>query len=110
MSWFKVAMGLLSSAVGTDAGREVLSNVRSAIRKDPPSTETPPQGFDVDLIQSAITRHRQEIDRNIETVVQMLNLQNQALEALTRRQQKWNIALAASVVIAIAIALFYEYP
>ena len=45
------------------------------------------------------------MDRNMESVVQMLNLQNQKLDQMIRRQRIWNIALAAGIVIAVIVAL-----
>jgi hypothetical protein len=105
MSWLKVALGLISTAVGTEAGREVISNVRSAILKDPPSDETPPQGLNMETVQSLIARQREEVDRNLESIVQMLNNRNQRLEEIVRRQRIWNVGLAAAVVITVIIAL-----
>jgi hypothetical protein len=105
MSWLKVALGLISTAVGTEAGREVISNVRSAILKDPPSGEPPPQGLNMETVHSLIAKHREEVDRNLESVVQMLNDRNRRLEEIVRRQRIWNIGLAAAVVIAVIIAL-----
>jgi len=105
MSWLKVALGLISTAVGTEAGREVIGNVRSAIRKDPSATEPAPQGLNMETVQSLIAKHREGIDRNMESVVQMLNLQNQKLDQMIRRQRIWNIALAAGIVIAVIVAL-----
>ena len=64
MSWLKVALGLISTAVGTEAGREVISDVRSAIRKDPPAGEAAPQGLNMETVQSLIAKHREEVDRN----------------------------------------------
>jgi hypothetical protein len=104
MSWFKVALGLLSTAVGTEAGREVIRNVGSAMRKDPPPPEASDARMDLDAVQTMITRHREEVGRNLEAVVQMLNAQNQKLEEEIRRQKRWNAVLAAGLGIAIILA------
>jgi hypothetical protein len=105
MSWFKVALGLLSTAVGTDAGRELISNVRSAMRKDAAAPEPSPSPVDMDAVQSLLAAHRSEVDRNLDAIVQLLNAQNQKLLDVNRRQRTWNFVLAAGIVIAIIVAL-----
>ncbi len=104
MSWLTVALGLIREAVGTEAGREAISNVRSAIRKDA-APEGPKPASRADL-ESLLAEHRVQVDRNLEAVVRMLNAQNEKLTETIRRQRIWNIALAAVIVVALVIALF----
>jgi hypothetical protein len=101
MSWFKVALGLISTAVGTETGREVISSVRSAIRKDDPQPGPPSAGLNIEEVQALIARHRADVDRNLETVIQTVNAQNQKLAAINRRLWIWNILLTLGVVIVL---------
>lgn len=103
MSWLTVALGLIREAVGTDAGQEVIGNVRSAMRKETPEGPKPASRAD---LESLLTEHRIQIDRSLETVVRMLNAQNEKLTETIRRQRIWNIALAAGFVVALVLALF----
>jgi hypothetical protein len=103
MSWLRVAFNLLREAAGTEEGREVIQNVRSAMRKEP-EAGTSRTGPDIETVQSLITEHRAQLDRNIEAIVQMLNAQNATLAETSRRQRLWNIALVAGIVIAIVVA------
>jgi hypothetical protein len=102
MSWLRVAFNLLREAAGTQEGREVIQNVRSAMRKDPEggTSRTEP---DIETFQSLIAEHRNQVDRNIEAIVQMLNAQNAKLTETNRRQRMWNFALAAGIAIAIIV-------
>jgi hypothetical protein len=105
MSWFKVALGLISTAVGTEAGREVISNVRSAIRRDDATAEPPSsERMAAEAIQTMLAQHRAEVDRNLEALVQTLNAQNEKLRSVVRRQQTWNFVLAIGIVIAAIVA------
>ena len=104
MSWLTVALGLIREAVGTEAGREVIGNVRSAIRKDA-APEGPKPASRADL-ESLLAEHRVQVDRSLDAVVRMLNAQNEKLTETIRRQRIWNIALAAGIVVALLIALF----
>ena len=103
MSWITVALGLIREAVGTEAGREAISNVRSAIRKDAPEGPKPASRAD---LESLLAEHRVQVDRSLDAVVRMLNAQNEKLTETIRRQRIWNIALAAGIVVALLIALF----
>jgi hypothetical protein len=108
MSWLKVVFGLITTAVGTEEGRQALNNVRSAIRRETP--EPGPQtarSADIDYltVQGLLAQQRSEIDRNLEAIVNMLTRQNEALAEINRRQRIWNIALATAFVIAVIVAL-----
>lgn len=91
MDWLRVAFGLIREAVGTEAAQ--------------PQQE--PQGIPREPVNLAeiLAHHRAQVDRNLETMVEMLNAQNQKLTETIRRQRIWNIALAAGLVIASTIAL-----
>jgi hypothetical protein len=103
MSWLTVALDLIREAVGTEAGQEVINNVRSAIKKEAP--EGPKLASRADL-EAALAEHRIQVDRSLEAVVHALNAQNQTLTKTIRRQMVWNIALAAGLVITVLIALY----
>jgi hypothetical protein len=103
MDWLRVALGLIREAAGTEAGREVIDNVRSAIRKDASPAAPPPPSIDIETL---IAEHRAQVDRNLEVVVQALNAQNQKLEHAVRRQRIWDIALAAGILILFVLVLW----
>ena len=98
MSWVRVALGLIREAVGADAGKEVLNNIRGNAPE--PSAQTP---VDIDAL---LAEHRAQVNRNLETMARMLNAQNEKLTETIRRQRIWNVALAAGLVIAIVAALW----
>lgn len=100
MNWVQIAFGLIREAVTTNQGREVISNIRSAVRRDAPE----PAGPAVD-VHALLAEQRTEIDKNLDTVVQMLNAQNEQLLRAIRRLQMWNAALTAGLLVAILIAL-----
>jgi hypothetical protein len=100
----RIAFGLIREAVGTEAGQEVINKVGSAIRKDS-SANPPPETVD---IEARLAEHRAQVDRNIETMVQMLNAQGRQLVEMNRRQRIWNIALASAVaLVLIAVVVVY---
>lgn len=108
MSWLKIAFGLIKEAVGTEAGQEVISKVGSAIRKEPsmgPQSSQQEPTVKIEAIEAMIADHRVQVDRNLETIVQMLNTQNTKFLELNRRQRSWNIALAAGLGVTFLIAL-----
>ncbi|HUS08910.1 MAG TPA: hypothetical protein VMZ30_00485, partial [Pyrinomonadaceae bacterium] len=95
----KTVLGLVGAAVGTEAGREVLDSVRTAVRKEPsPSSPSAAE------IEALISEHRDQVNSRLESVVHELAAQNQRLEEIVRRQRLWNILLAIGVVLAIVTA------
>ena len=55
-----------------------------------------------------LAHYRAEIDKNLETIVGILNAQNERHLRAIKLQQRWNYALAAAVVVvAILAALAY---
>jgi hypothetical protein len=99
MSWLKVAFGIIREAAGTELGQEVIDNIRSGRSRSAEPVTTAP---DVDAL---IAEHRQQVNRNLETIVAMLNEQNARLNEALRRQRIWNIALAAGLAVAIVLAI-----
>jgi hypothetical protein len=100
MNWMQIAFGLIKQAVTTDQGREVINNVRSAVRRDAPESAAPA----VD-VRALLAEQRTEIDKNLETIVQMLNAQNEQFLRTIRRLQMWNAALTAGLLVAFLLAL-----
>ena len=99
MSWLKVAFGIIREAAGTELGQEVIDNIRSGRnRSSEPVTVAPD-------VEALIAEHRQQVARNLETVVTMLNEQNVRLNEALRRQRIWNVALAAGLIVAIVLAI-----
>jgi len=100
MSWLKLAFGLIRDAAGSQLGQDVIENIRSSGKNNIP--EPTPTPIDV---QALLAEHSARVDRNLETVVAMVNEQNSRLAATMRRQRVWNIALAAGLVIALVLAI-----
>jgi hypothetical protein len=100
MNWFQLAFGLIKEAVTTEQGREVINNVRSAVRGE--GQPAPPSASD---IHALLVEQRAQIDRNIEAIVQSLNAQNQRFNDTIRRLRIWNAALTVGLVIALLLAL-----
>ena len=100
MSWLKVAFGVIREAAGTQLGQEVIENIRSSGRNKTP--EPAPSPIDV---QALLAEHRAQVDRNLETVVVMVNEQNSRLAETIRRQRIWNLTLAAGLVIVLIVVI-----
>ena len=99
MSWFKTAFALIREAVETEAGREVISNVRAAIRKD--SSQSPP--LSLADVEALVAEYKTQMNSSIETLIHELNAQNQKLTETVRRQRAWNFALTVGIVAAVLI-------
>jgi len=99
MSWIRLAFGLIREAVGTEEGREMIRNVRSAVRPEPTS---PAASADVHALLDA---QREEINRNLDSVVQALNEQNDKLMKTARRIHTWNLILTAALAATFLLAL-----
>jgi hypothetical protein len=104
MSWFKIAFGLIREAVATEAGQEVISKVGSAMRKEPSGGQPPNQPTGVD-VEALLVEYRAQVERNLETIVHMVNAQNRQLQEINRRQRIWNISLAVGLGIASLLAV-----
>jgi hypothetical protein len=100
MNWVQLAFGLIKEAVTTEQGREVINNVRSAVRRDTPEPAAPA----VD-VYALLAQQRTEIDKNLDTIVQMLNAQNERFLHTIHRLRIWNAALTAGLVVALLFAL-----
>ena len=93
MDWLRLAFGLIRDAVTTD---------EPPVRNSPPG---PPQQQPSENIEGLLAEHRAYVDRNFETVVQMLNAQNEKLTETNRRQRIWNISLAVSLAVTFLFAI-----
>ena len=91
MTWIRIAADLL---------REAMS---SPPQSPPPAEEAPSAG--IEGVVSLLNRHRTEIDKNVETVVHMLNAQNDRNLQALRIQRRWNYGLAAGLLIVAILAL-----
>jgi len=100
MSWLKVAFGVIREAAGTQLGQEVIDNIRSSRRNK--TSDPAPSPIDV---QALLAEHRAQVDRNLETVVVMVNEQNSRLAETIRRQRIWNLTLLAGLVIVLIVVI-----
>jgi hypothetical protein len=89
MNWVKMGFDLI---------REVVAASNSEPAESPQPQQQPTD------ISGILARHRAEIDRNFESVVQMLNAQNDRHLQTIKLQKKWNYGLTAAVVV-LAIGL-----
>ena len=87
MNWVKIAV---------DLAREAMSS------RDPAPRSEAQQPAD---LGAALAQQFALIDRNIDAVVGSVNTQNAKLERALRRQQMWNYALMAGIIVAIVVAL-----
>jgi hypothetical protein len=99
MSWLKTVLGLVGAAVGSEAGREVLDSVRTAVRK-----ESSPSSPSAAEIEALISEYRDQVNSRLETVARELAAQAARLSEIGRRQRLWNVLLAIGVVLALVAA------
>jgi hypothetical protein len=92
MTWIRIAADLLREAMSSPAPQS-----------PPPAEEAPAAGLDG--VVGLLNRHRTEIDKNVEMVVQMLNAQNDRYLQAMRTQRRWNYGLAAGIVIVAILAI-----
>ena len=88
MSWFRLASELLREAMSSG----------DAVQQQPP-TAPPPSD-----VAGMLAHHRAEIDKNLETIVGILNAQNERHLKAMKQQQRWNYALAGAVVVVAILA------
>ena len=86
MSWLQLAAGLIRDAMHSGESAE-------------PVERMPLPPTDISDIVKLIGHHRAQIDKNFETVVTMLNEQNERRLSAMRIQKRWNYGLAAAVII-----------
>jgi len=96
MNWAQLAFGLIKQAVTTEQGRDVINSLRSAMRRDGPEAATAP----VDVV-ALLAEQRKDIDRNLETILQMVHAQNEQLLRTIRRLHVWNAALTAGLLVVL---------
>ena len=97
MNWVKMGFDLI---------REVVAATQSS-EPEQSSQPQPQQRSQADvagIVAGVLARHREEIDRNLEAIVQMLNAQNERHLQTIKMQQRWNYGLTAAVAV-LAILL-----
>ena len=96
MSWIRIAADLLRDAMSSSPTE--------------PAQEPPPPPVDIAGVTSLIAQHRGEIDRNLTTIVNMVNAQNARQVKAVATQRKWNYAFAASILILLILwaVLFFR--
>jgi len=92
MSWLTIAAGLLRDAM-------------SAPSEPPAPVQDAPPPADISGVMGILNRHRYEIDKNFETVAQMLNAQNEQHRKAIQFQRRWNYGLTAALVIVAILAI-----
>jgi hypothetical protein len=93
MSWLQFAAGLI---------RDAMSSAEST-EHEQASIPLPPE--DIAGIVKLIDYHRAEINKNFETVMAVLNAQNEKRLRAIRIQKRWNYGLAAAVVLLAILSM-----
>jgi len=108
MSWVGLALGLIRDVAVSQAGQEILRDVRGNAQKRAPET---PSRTDTDLEawRRAVDERLAVNEKNMAVLVQMLNAQEANFIRIQKRQRIWNLALAAGVGVAIAIPLVWIF-
>ena len=101
MDWLRLAFGLIRDAASTDAGKEVIEDLKSAAsRKEVDPTN--PTTY-LETLRASVEANQRRTDHNIDMVVRMVNAQQEALARIQKKQRVWNVALAVGVGIALAL-------
>lgn len=95
MSWLSIAANLLRDAMSSPSEPE--EPVQEVARP-----------ADISGVIGLLNRHRSEIDKNFETVVEMLNAQKERSLKAMQIQRRWNYGLASALVI-VAIFVIASY-
>lgn len=93
MSWLQFAAGLIRDAMSSGESTEPAQ----------PTIPLPPE--DIAGIVNLIDYHRAEIDKNFQTVMAVLNAQNEQRLRAIRIQKRWNYSLAAAVVVLAILSI-----
>jgi hypothetical protein len=107
MSWINLALGLIREAATSEMGQDVLKDIRQARgRETPGRAPGRAQAGDVEAWMRSVEARLGVLDRNMETVVRLLNAQDAAQIRIQKRQRIWNLALGAAW-LAAAITLVW---
>lgn len=105
MSWVGLALGLIRDVAVSQAGQEILKDMRGnpkAPPAGPPKTDA-----ELDRWRQRVEARQGVHEKNMAMLVEMLNAQEANLVKIQKRQRIWNLALAAAVVVAIAIPVVW---
>lgn len=92
MSWLRIAADLLRDAMSSSS-------------EPPEPVQEVPSPTDISGVIGILNRHRSEIDKNFETVVEMLNAQKERHLKAMQIQRRWNYGLAAALVVVAIFAI-----
>jgi hypothetical protein len=106
MSWVTLALGLIRDVATTEQGQEIINDLRTggagrATRGAPNREE------EVGEWRQSVEERLSVTDRNTEMLLHMLNAQDESLAKAQQRQRLWNLILAASILVAIAIPVVW---
>lgn len=108
MSWVGLALGLIRDVAVSQAGQEILKDIRGNAKKQAP--EPPPNtDAELELWRRAVDERLTVNEKNMAVLVEMLNAQEANLVKIQKRQRIWNLALAAGVAVAIAIPVIWLF-
>jgi len=102
MSWLRLALGLMREAASTEVGQEIINDLKENAFGS--GKQKLHQMENIDQMKTYLEERMQLVDRNIEMLVQMLNVQHDKLVEINRRQRLWNLTLAGVALTAIITA------
>lgn len=106
MSWFTLALGLIREAATTEAGQELINDMRPGTARERRSPETGPAQPQAETWALSIERRQEISDRNVEMLVRMVNSQDDVIVRLEKRQRVWNLCLAAALVLVGVLVIW----
>jgi hypothetical protein len=109
VSWLNLALGLIREAATSDVGQDILRDIRKGRAGERPAPATDPgqsQAKAVEAWMKSVEDRLEVLDRNVETLVGLVNAQDEALIRIQKRQRIWNLALAGGLLAAAAVLVW----
>jgi len=104
MSWLNLALGLIREAASTEAGQDILNDMRSGSRPENRPNPSEPQS-DAEAFEAwmrSVETRLKVAERNAEMLAGMLNAQDEAMTRIRKQQRIWNYAFVAALLIESA--------
>lgn len=97
MNWLKIAAELFRHTIAS-----------GGLSARPPERQLPPAAAETQDVVGLLNSYRAEVERNLQTLAQILADQNNRLLRALEIQRRWNYGLTAAIVIVaiLAIALY----
>jgi hypothetical protein len=99
MSWVTFALGLIRDVATTEAGQDIIKDLRG--NSTGQSRPAPTVEEDLGPWRQAVESRLGVGERNMESLVRMLNAQDESLVRIQKRQRVWNLVLAGGLLLAL---------